>query len=150
VLRGDRLGRWQPGVSEHELVHDVVGVVAVLSGGVDVTADVEAVLGDVVAGQAAGYFLLCFQGADAALADVVRGPDAGVGGEAEHVGLAVAAELEHLAAGLLPHGVPRAGDAGDGGQADGDGAAELQFQRLAAGGGDVGGVPARGRRARRG
>jgi hypothetical protein len=44
----------------------------VLAGGVDVAADVEAVLGDVVAGEAAGDFLLGFQGADAALADVVR------------------------------------------------------------------------------
>jgi hypothetical protein len=44
----------------------------VLAGGVDVAADVEPVLGDVVAGQAAGDFLLGFQRADAALADVVR------------------------------------------------------------------------------
>ena len=53
-------------------MQDVHGVVAVLACGVDVAADVEAVLGDVVAGQAAGDFLLCFQRADAALADVVR------------------------------------------------------------------------------
>ena len=53
-------------------MQDVDGVLAVLAGGVDVTADVEPVLGDVVAGQAAGDFLLCFQGAYAALADVVR------------------------------------------------------------------------------
>jgi hypothetical protein len=46
--------------------------VSVLAGGVDVAADVEAVLGDVVAGQAAGDLLLGFQRADAALADVVR------------------------------------------------------------------------------
>jgi len=44
----------------------------VLAGGVDVAADVEAVLGGVVAGEAAGDFLLGFEGADAALADVVR------------------------------------------------------------------------------
>jgi hypothetical protein len=43
-------------------VQDVHGVLAVLAGGVDVASDVEAVLGDVVAGQAAGDFLLCFQG----------------------------------------------------------------------------------------
>jgi hypothetical protein len=53
----------------------------VLAGGVDVAADVEAVLGGVVAGEAAGDFLLGFQGADAALADVVRWPDPGVRGE---------------------------------------------------------------------
>src|SRR6266478_6624953 len=48
---------------------DVHGVAAVLACGVDVAADVEAVLGDVVAGQAAGDLLLGFQGADAAFAD---------------------------------------------------------------------------------
>jgi hypothetical protein len=51
---GDRLGWWQPGVSGHELVRDVVGAESVLAGGVDVAPDVEAVLGDVVAGEAAG------------------------------------------------------------------------------------------------
>jgi hypothetical protein len=53
-------------------VQDVHGVLAVLAGGVDVAADVEPVLGDVVAGQASGDLLLGFQRADAALADVVR------------------------------------------------------------------------------
>jgi hypothetical protein len=52
--------------------------VAVLAGGVDVTADVQPVLGGVVAGEAAGYLLLGFQRVDAALADVVREPDPGV------------------------------------------------------------------------
>ena len=72
ALRGDRLCRGKPGVAEHELVQDLVGAEAVLAGGVDVAADVEAVLGDVVAGQAAGDLLLGFQRADAALADVVQ------------------------------------------------------------------------------
>jgi hypothetical protein len=53
-------------------VQDVHGVAAVLAGGVDVAADVEAVLGDVVAGQAAGDLLLGLERADAALRDVVR------------------------------------------------------------------------------
>ena len=147
VLRGDWLRWGEPGVSEHELVEYFVGAEAVLSGGVNVTADVEPVLGDVVAGQASGDLLLGFEGADAALADVVRGPDAGAGGEAEHVVAAVAAEFEHLAAGLLPHAVPRSGDAGDGGEAYADGAAELELQGLALFGGDggqpvlAGGVP---------
>jgi hypothetical protein len=48
-------------------VQDVVGAEAVLAGGVDVAADVEPVLGDVVAGEAAGDLLLGLQGADAAL-----------------------------------------------------------------------------------
>ena len=59
-------------MSEHELFQDFEGTEAVFPGGVDVAADVEAVLGDVVAGQAAGDLLLGFQRADAALADVVR------------------------------------------------------------------------------
>ena len=52
-------------------MQDVHGVRAVLAGGVDVASDVEPVLGDVVAGQAAGDLLLGFERADAALADVV-------------------------------------------------------------------------------
>ena len=42
-----------PSMRAHRTCH---GVLAVLAGGVDVAADVEAVLGDVVAGEAAGYF----------------------------------------------------------------------------------------------
>jgi hypothetical protein len=53
-------------------VQDVHGVLAVLTGGVNVAADIEAVLGDVVAGQAAGDLLLGLQRANAAFADVVR------------------------------------------------------------------------------
>src|SRR6266699_5290682 len=109
-LPGECLCRGSPGPAEHEVVQDVHCVAAVLAGGVDVTADVEAVLGDVVAGQAAGDLLLCFQGPDSSFADVVRGPDAGVLGEQEHVAAAVAAEFEQLAAGLLPGAVLRARD----------------------------------------
>jgi hypothetical protein len=72
ALRGDCPGGWLPGRAQHEVLQDGEGVAAVLAGGVDVAADVEAVLGDVVAGEAAGYLLLGFQLADAALADVVR------------------------------------------------------------------------------
>jgi hypothetical protein len=53
-------------------VQDVHGVLTVLAGGIDVAADVEAVLGDFVAGQAAGDLLLGLEGPDAALADVVQ------------------------------------------------------------------------------
>ncbi len=42
-------------------MQDIHGVLAVLAGGVDVAADVEAVLGDVVAGETAGDLLLCLQ-----------------------------------------------------------------------------------------
>ena len=90
VLRGD--GGWRgrlPGVSGEYAAQDGHDVLAVLAGGVDVAADVEPVLGGVVAGQAAGYLLLGFQRADAALADVVRRPDTGVRGEPEYGVLAV-------------------------------------------------------------
>src|ERR1035441_299762 len=53
VLRGERLCGWLPAAAEHELVQDFHGTASVLAGGVDVAADVEAVLGDVVAGEAA-------------------------------------------------------------------------------------------------
>ena len=67
LLRGDRLGWGQPEFAEHELVQDFVCAEAVFAGGVDVAADVEPVLGDVVAGEAAGDLLLGLQGADAAV-----------------------------------------------------------------------------------
>jgi hypothetical protein len=44
-----------PGLAEHEVVQDVHGVAAVLVGGVDVASDVEVVVGDVAAGQAAAH-----------------------------------------------------------------------------------------------
>jgi hypothetical protein len=71
VLRGERLCRGPPGAAGHEVVQGVHGVAAVLAGGVGVAADAGAVLGGVVAGEAAGDFLLGFEGPDAALADVV-------------------------------------------------------------------------------
>ena len=71
-LPGECLCRGSPGPAEHEVVQDVHGVAAVLAGGVDVAADVETVLGDVVAGQAAGDLLLCFQRPDSSFADVVQ------------------------------------------------------------------------------
>ena len=109
---------------------------AVLAGGVDVAADVEAVLGGVVAGQPAGDLLLGLVRPQSGLADVVRGPHAGVGGESQDVGFAVAAELQHVQAGMLPGGVLRARDAGHVGQGDGDRAAELLLEGLADGCGD--------------
>src|SRR2546423_4502046 len=124
-LRGECLGWRPPGGAGHELVQDVHGVAAVLAGGVDVAADVEAVLGDVVAGQAAGDLLLGFQRADASLADVVRGPDAGVFGEAEHVVTAAVAEFEQFPAGFLLRAVLRPRDAGHAGRPGEDGVPEL-------------------------
>ena len=58
-LRGECLCWRSPWPAEHEVVQDVHGVLAVLTGGVDVAADVKPVLGGVVAGQAAGDLLLC-------------------------------------------------------------------------------------------
>lgn len=67
MLRGECLYGRSPGPSEHEVVRDVHGALAVLAGGVDVASDVEPVLGDIVAGQATGDLLLRFQRAHAAL-----------------------------------------------------------------------------------
>lgn len=97
-----------------------------LAGGVDVAADVQAILGDLFAGQPAGDLLLCLGGPKVSLADVVRGPDPGVGGEAQNVVLAVAAELQQLASGTLRGGVARPRHPRHLRQADPDGAAELQ------------------------
>jgi hypothetical protein len=88
-----------PGVSGERAAQDGEDVVAVLTGGVAVAADVEPVLGGVFAGEAAGYLLLCLGGAHAALADVVRGPDPGVRGEPQLVVFSVAAEFEQVTAG---------------------------------------------------
>src|SRR5208283_3552377 len=71
-----------------------------------------------------------------ALADIVRGPDAGVFGEQQHVAAAVATEFEQLAAWLLLRAVLRAGDAGHAGQARQDGVPELVLQRFPDAGGD--------------
>src|SRR5258706_5414742 len=83
---------------------------------VDVAADVQAVLGGVFAGEAAGDFLLGFQRPDAALADVVLGPDRGVAGESQHLGLPFPAELQQVTARVPAGGVLRTGDARDVGE----------------------------------
>jgi hypothetical protein len=96
----------------------------VFPGGVDAAADVAAVLGDVVAGQAPADLLLCF-GGDSALRDVAGRLYGRAGGEAGHVGFPVPAELRHLPPGLLLHGGPRPGHVRHRRQAERDGAAEL-------------------------
>jgi hypothetical protein len=53
---------WVPGVAGEGVVEGAQGVVAVFAEGVEVAADVEAVLGDVFAGESAGNFLLGFGG----------------------------------------------------------------------------------------
>jgi hypothetical protein len=119
-------------------VKDVHGILAVLAGGVDVAADVEAVLGDVVTGEAAGDLLLGFQGPDAALGDVICRPDAGVLGEQQDVAAPAAAEFQQFAAWFLLRAVLRAGIAGHAGQPGEDRVPELVCQRIPDGGGDEG------------
>src|SRR3977135_219999 len=85
-----------PGVSGDGLAQGGDDVGAVFAGGVDVSANVESVLGDVFAGQPAGDFLLGLGGPQVALADVVRGPDPGVEAEPENVVFVVTAELQQL------------------------------------------------------
>src|ERR1019366_6913254 len=96
-----------PGRAGHSGAQDVHDVAVVLAGGVDVAADVEAVLGDVLAGQPPRDLLLGLHGPHSALGDVVRGPDPGVVAEPGHVILAVMAELEQVPAGGLGGGVLR-------------------------------------------
>ena len=72
---------WSPGVAGEGLADGCHDIDAVLARGVDVAADVEPVLGDVFAGQAARDLLLCFGGPQVSFADVVRRPDPGVAGE---------------------------------------------------------------------
>src|SRR6202167_6278252 len=122
VLWSGRRGvGWVPGVSGHGGAQDVHDVAAVLAGGVGVAADVEAVLGDGLAGEPPGDLLLGLDGADGARADVVRGPDPGVLAEPGHVAGAVPAEFEQVTAGALGGGVLRPGDAGDAGRPGEDG-----------------------------
>ena len=71
----------------HEAAQDGEGVVAVLAGGVDVTVDVQPVLGGVFADEAAGDLLLGLQGPDAPLAEVVRRPDPGVANAGQDAGV---------------------------------------------------------------
>src|SRR6266536_3381073 len=104
------------------------GADAALAGGVDVAADVQPVLSDVLAGQPAGDLLLGLRGAQVALGDVVRGPDPDVEAEPGHVGFPVMAELQQVPAGVLAGGALRAGDAGKVGQPGQDGVAELADQ----------------------
>src|ERR1019366_5353075 len=59
----------------------------------DVAADVQPVLGDVLAGEPAGDFLLGLHGAHAALGDVVGGPYPAVVAEPGHISLPAAAEF---------------------------------------------------------
>src|SRR5450756_2543353 len=138
ALRGGCLRGRSPGRAEHEGAQDVHGVLAVLAGGVDVASDVEAVLGDVVAGEAAGDFLLGFQRADAALRDIVRRPDAGVLGEQQDVAAPAVAEFQQLAAWFLLRAVLGAGIAVLAGQSGEDRVPELMRQRVPDDGGDEG------------
>src|SRR5579859_2863650 len=129
-------GRWDgrpPWGTGHGAAQDFYDVAAVLAGGVDIAADVQAVLGGLFAGEPTGYLLLGLDRADAALADVVGGPDPGVVAEPQDVLLAVAAEFQQIPAGVPGGGVLWPGDAGHAGAAGQDSVAELADQRAADG-----------------
>ncbi|MDQ3763262.1 MAG: IS3 family transposase [Actinomycetota bacterium] len=100
------------GVSGDSLAQRGHDVDAVLAGGVDVAADVQAILGDVFAGQLPGDLLLCLGGPEIALADVVRGPNPGIAAEPKNVMLVVGAELQQFPSGTLRGGVARPGHKG--------------------------------------
>ena len=90
-----------PGAAGHRVAQGSHGIDAAFAGGVDVAPDVQPVLGDVLAGQAARDFLLCFGWPQVALADVVRRPDPGVVAEPGHLCGPVAAELQQIPARVL-------------------------------------------------
>jgi hypothetical protein len=123
-------GRWPPGITGEGVADAGQDVDAVLAEGVDVAADVEAVLGGLRAGEPPGDLLLGLGRAQAAFADVVGGPDPGVGGEPQGVVFAVTAELQQRPAGWLGGGAAWAGDGTDLGEPDADGVAELADQRF--------------------
>jgi len=66
--------RWSPGITGEGVADAGQNVGLVFADGVDVAADVEAVLDDLRAGEPAGDLLLGLDRAQAAFADVVGGP----------------------------------------------------------------------------
>src|SRR5207342_2516056 len=121
---------WLPGVSGEGVADAGQDVDAVFAHGVDVAADVEAVLGDDLAGEPPGDLLLGFGRAQAAFADVVGGPDPGVGDEQQDVGLAVAAEFQQDPSGGLFGVAAWAGVGRDLGEPGPHGVAERADQRV--------------------
>src|SRR5690348_5249934 len=113
-------GGWAPGVAGERGADSGHDACAVLADGVDVAADVQAVLGDVVAGQPPGDLLLGLGRAQVPLADVVGGPDPGVEAEPQDVALPVPAEFQQVAPGWLGGAVTWPGGGSDLGQADPD------------------------------
>jgi hypothetical protein len=73
---------------------------------------------------------LGFGGPQVAFAEVVRGPDPGVGAEGEDVAFVVAAEFQQSPSGWLGGGAAGAGVGSDFGESDPDGVAELADQRV--------------------
>jgi hypothetical protein len=130
VARSGGRGVWgSPRVAGEGVAEGGYDVDAVFAGGVDVAANVEAVLGDVFAGQPAGYLLLGFGGPKVALRDIVRRPDAGVAAEPGEVVAPVAAELQQVPAGMLFDVLAQAAEAGQVGQPGGDRRLKLGDQR---------------------
>ena len=113
-LRGDGGWRgWLPGVSGEDAAQDGHDVLAVLAGGVDVAADVEPVLGRVLAGEVAGDFLLGLTGRTPRSLMLFVGQT-----RVSVVNRSTACsrsrqEFEQVAAGALFRGVLRARDAAD-------------------------------------
>jgi hypothetical protein len=122
---------WHPGVAGEGAVDGGQDVGAVLGGGGEVAADGVPVAGGLLRPEPAGDLLLGFRGPQVAFGLVGRRRDAQVGGEPQHVSLAVAQAFQQVAAGVLL----AAGDAGDLGQPEQDTVAE----RVDQGRGDIAG-----------
>src|SRR3979409_1097203 len=128
--RGDR---WLPGITGEGVADAGDDVGFVFADGVDVAADVEAVLGDGLAGESSGDLLLGLGGSQVAFAEVVGGPDPGVGAEGEDIVFVVVEELQQGPAGWLGGGAAWAGVGSDFGEDAPDGAAERADQRVSDG-----------------
>src|SRR5829696_5784934 len=102
---------WYPGSAEDGLAQGIHHVAAVFGGGGEVSADSVAVLGSVLAGEAAGDLLLDLGRSQVAFGLVRGGRHLQIVGEAQHVGLAVPPDGPHRPC----FGCSRAVSAGGGG-----------------------------------
>ena len=125
---GRRDGR-PPRGAGHGAAQDVYDVAAALAGGVDAAADVQPVLGGVLAGEPADIFCWVLTGRTPRSLTSLVGQTWVSWQKPQDVALAVAAEFQQVPAGVLGGGVLRPGDTGDAGQPSQDGVAELVDQR---------------------
>jgi len=127
---GRRGNRWPPRVADDRGAETGQDIGAVFAHRVDVAADVQAGLSDVLAGEPPGNLLLGLRRAPAAFADVIRRPYPGVTGEPQDIIHAGAAELQQDPPGWLGGRATRARVCMDLGEPNANGVPERGDQRL--------------------